>query len=53
MALRLRVVSRHHQSLGERGGIEFGHDGGTIGRSLESDWVLPLTKTPLVEVSMT
>ena len=41
MALRLRVVSRHHQSLGERGGIEFGHDGGTIGRSLESDWVLP------------
>jgi type VI secretion system protein len=41
MALRLRVVSRHHQSLGERGSIEFGHDGGTIGRSLESDWVLP------------
>ena len=41
MALRLRVVSRHHQSLGERGTKEFGHDGGTIGRSLESDWVLP------------
>ncbi len=41
MALRLTVVSRHHQSLGERGAKEFGHDGGTIGRSLESDWVLP------------
>jgi type VI secretion system protein len=41
MALRLEIVSRHRQSLGERGQIEFGQDGGTIGRSLESDWVLP------------
>jgi type VI secretion system protein len=41
MALRLQIVSRHRQSLGERGGMEFGHNGGTIGRSLESDWVLP------------
>jgi type VI secretion system FHA domain protein len=41
MALRLQVVSRHRQSLGERGAREFGHAGGTIGRSLESDWVLP------------
>jgi type VI secretion system FHA domain protein len=41
MALRLQIVSRHRQSLGERGLREFGHTGGTIGRSLESDWVLP------------
>jgi type VI secretion system FHA domain protein len=41
MALRLQIVSRHRQSLGDRGAREFGHNGGTIGRSLESDWVLP------------
>lgn len=41
MGLRLQVVSRHRQSLGERGIKEFGQNGGTIGRSLESDWVLP------------
>lgn len=41
MALRLQITSRHAQALGERGVKEFGHDGGTIGRSLESDWVLP------------
>lgn len=41
MALRLQIVSRHRKSLGERGIKEFGQNGGTIGRSLESDWVLP------------
>jgi type VI secretion system FHA domain protein len=41
MALRLQIISRHRQSLGERGSMDFGHNGGTIGRSLESDWVLP------------
>lgn len=41
MALRLDIVSRHKKSLGERGVKEFGPAGGTIGRSLESDWVLP------------
>ncbi len=41
MALRLQIISRHRQSLGDRGVREFGRDGGTIGRSLESDWVLP------------
>jgi type VI secretion system protein len=41
MALRLQIVSRHRQSLGERSIREFGQNGGTIGRSLESDWVLP------------
>jgi type VI secretion system protein len=43
MALRLEIVSAHRQRLGERGVKEFGRDGGTIGRSLESDWVLPDT----------
>ena len=41
MALRLQIISRHRQGLGERAGMEFSHNGGTIGRSLESDWVLP------------
>ena len=41
MALRLQIISRHRQGLGERSAMEFGHSGGTIGRSLESDWVLP------------
>lgn len=41
MALRLQIVSRHRQSLGERGCKEFGQNGGTIGRSLECDWALP------------
>ena len=41
MALRLQIISRHRQSLGERAAMEFGRNGGTIGRSLESDWVLP------------
>jgi len=41
MALRLQIISRHRQALGERGSREFGRAGGTIGRSLESDWMLP------------
>lgn len=41
MGLRLEIISRHKQSLGERSTKEFGPNGGTIGRSLESDWVLP------------
>ncbi|HUQ52759.1 MAG TPA: type VI secretion system-associated FHA domain protein TagH [Gammaproteobacteria bacterium] len=41
MGLRLQIISRHRQGLGDRGSMEFGHNGGTIGRSLESDWVLP------------
>lgn len=41
MALRLEIISRHRQGLGERGVKEFGQSGGTMGRSLESDWVLP------------
>jgi type VI secretion system FHA domain protein len=41
MPLRLQIISRHRQGLGERATMEFGQNGGTIGRSLESDWVLP------------
>src|SRR5262245_33842363 len=41
MALRLQIISRHRQSLGDRSTKEFGREGGTIGRSLECDWVLP------------
>jgi type VI secretion system protein len=41
MALRLQIISRHRQGLGDRAAMEFGQNGGTIGRSLESDWVLP------------
>jgi type VI secretion system FHA domain protein len=37
----LQIISRHRQSLGDRAAMEFGQSGGTIGRSLESDWVLP------------
>ncbi|HEX7082082.1 MAG TPA: type VI secretion system-associated FHA domain protein TagH [Gammaproteobacteria bacterium] len=41
MALRLRVVGRNAQKLGPRSVKEFGRKGGTIGRSLDCDWVLP------------
>ncbi len=41
MPLRLEIISDQKRALGERGVKEFGIDGGVIGRSLESDWVLP------------
>jgi type VI secretion system protein len=41
MALRLRIVSDHRRSLGDRSTIVFGVGGGTIGRSADNDWVLP------------
>ena len=41
MILRLRVVSEHRRSLGERSGIKLGATGGTIGRSADNTWVLP------------
>ncbi|HEU4618014.1 MAG TPA: type VI secretion system-associated FHA domain protein TagH [Gammaproteobacteria bacterium] len=41
MALRLTILSQHARSLGERATKEFGHGGGTLGRSLECDWALP------------
>ena len=41
MSLTLEIVSRHRRALGEQAVKTFGQDGGTIGRSLESDWPLP------------
>jgi type VI secretion system FHA domain protein len=40
MPLRLEIISHQRVRLGERGIKEFGVKGGTIGRSLESDWAL-------------
>jgi type VI secretion system FHA domain protein len=44
MALKLRVISHHHKSLGPRRSQLFGVTGGTIGRAPGNDWVLPDTK---------
>ena len=41
MTLRLQIVSRQRQTLRGAAVKEFGHDGGTIGRSLRTDWPLP------------
>jgi type VI secretion system protein len=41
MTLRLRIVSDHRRSLGDRSSIVLGIGGGTIGRSADNDWVLP------------
>ncbi len=40
MPLRLEIISSQRARLGERRRKEFGVKGGTIGRSLESDWAL-------------
>lgn len=41
MALRLEIVSEHKEVLGEDHVRVFRKDGGTIGRSLQNDWILP------------
>src|SRR5579871_2224571 len=41
MALRFTVISEQQRSLGERASIVFGTGGGSIGRALDNDWVLP------------
>ena len=41
MALRLRVVSEHASRLGELSTKVFGVHGGTIGRSIDNEWILP------------
>ena len=41
MALLLEIISEHKELLGEDSVREFGEDGGTIGRSLKNDWILP------------
>ena len=41
MALRLEIVSEHKEFLGDDHDHTFREDGGTIGRSLQNDWILP------------
>lgn len=41
MPLQLKIVSEHHEILGEDDERMFLEEGGTIGRSLENDWILP------------
>src|ERR1700686_5868783 len=44
MALRLRVVSEHATKLGEHSTKIFGVHGGTIGRSIDNEVILPDTE---------
>jgi predicted component of type VI protein secretion system len=41
MGLVLKITSEHKELLGDDSEREFGEDGGTIGRSLQADWILP------------
>lgn len=41
MALKLKIVSEHKEIVGDDAKREFSDAGGTIGRSLENDWILP------------
>lgn len=41
MALQLEIVSEHRDIVGEDAVREFDGQGGTIGRSLQNDWILP------------
>ena len=41
--MRLEVTSKHKDLLGDARTCEFGDDGGTIGRALNNDWILPDT----------
>ncbi len=41
MALQLEITSDHRNLLGDDYVREFGTNGGTIGRALENDWILP------------
>lgn len=41
MALKLQITSKHPELSGEDIEHSFGPDGGTIGRALSNDWVLP------------
>ncbi|MCH7536276.1 MAG: type VI secretion system-associated FHA domain protein TagH [Proteobacteria bacterium] len=41
MSLQIEIVSEHAELVGEDAVCEFNEDGGTIGRSLRNDWILP------------
>ena len=53
MPLQLQIVSKHEDILEEDFTRVFGEDGGTIGRSLESDWILPDPQTITWDVAGT
>ena len=41
MSCQLEITSAHRELVGDDAIRVFGEDGGTIGRSLQSDWILP------------
>jgi type VI secretion system FHA domain protein len=41
MALTLEIISEHREIVGDDAVREFSEGGGTIGRSLQNDWILP------------
>jgi len=41
MALQLKIISEHREIVGDDAVRKFAEDGGTIGRSLHNDWILP------------
>jgi type VI secretion system FHA domain protein len=41
MPLELKIISEHADLVGDDSTREFHDDGGTIGRSLQNDWILP------------
>jgi len=41
MSLQLEIVSEHSEIVGDDAVREFGDDGGSIGRALDNDWILP------------
>ena len=41
MPLQLEIISEHSAIVGDDAIREFSEDGGSIGRSLENDWILP------------
>lgn len=41
MPLELKIVSEHAELVGDDATRQFAEDGGSIGRSLENDWILP------------
>lgn len=41
MALQIKLVSEHRDLVGDDAEREFFEEGGTIGRSLQNDWILP------------
>ena len=41
MSLQLKIVSEHRELVGDDAERDFHEEGGTIGRSLGNDWILP------------